>query len=88
MKPGFSKNSKKKKNKKNKRAAKAKGDGDAMMQDAAPGSPVHMTDAGGAVSTPELVTAKDKQRQRMELKRALKVKVAGLKSSRLVTCSA
>lgn len=83
MKPGFSKKSNKKKNKQKKKPGKGKGDGDDIMQDAAASaSPVHMHESAPKATTPEIMTAKDKQRQRMELKKALKVKVATLKSSR------
>lgn len=77
MKVGFGK--KKQKKQKNK-AKKGQGaDGDDAMADAAPPatSPEPtMEDA------PAEVSAKSKQRQRMELKNALKVQVANLKSKR------
>lgn len=78
MKVGFTK--KKVKTKKNKKNSKAK-DGEVTMVDAAPAAAApspepQMTDA------PVELTAKDKQRQRMELKKALKVQVSNLKSKR------
>lgn len=88
MKPGFGK-SNKKKNKQKKKSGKGKRDGDDIMQDAAtvPGSPVQMPAESAAATSPQSVTARDKQRQRMELKKALRVKVANLKSDRLVACA-
>jgi hypothetical protein len=71
-----------KKTKKHKKKAKkaAKGDGDASMQDAAPAAADAMVDA---VVEPEgQLSAKDKQRRKMELKQALRVKVNTLKTTR------
>lgn len=77
MKPGFGNNSKKRKQKRKGKAGKG-GDGDEGMTDAAPTaaapSPEPMTDA--------VPSAKEKQQQRMALKKALKVQVANLKSKR------
>jgi hypothetical protein len=77
MKAGFSK--KKAKVKKNKKGAKAQ-DGDDAMVDAGPAAPPAPSPEPQMADAP--VSAKDKQRHRMELKKALKVQVANLKSKR------
>jgi hypothetical protein len=81
MKVGFGSKGKKHKQKKGKKKGKqGKGDGDERMADVQhPGTPVKVADMEMNMQQP---TAKDKQRQRMQLKRALKVTVAGLKSKR------
>jgi hypothetical protein len=79
MKVGFAKKSKQKKNKQKKNKKKGAGDSDDMMADVQqPGSPV---DAELAPANVQL-SAKDKQRKRMELKKALRVKVSSLKQDR------
>jgi hypothetical protein len=83
MKVGFAQKSKQKK-KKNKQKKKGAGDGDDTMADVQqPGSPV---DAELAPADEQL-SAKDKQRKRMELKKALRVKVSSLKQDRCVLLS-
>lgn len=81
MKVGFGSKGKKHKHKKGKKKNKqGKSDGDERMADVQqPGTPVKAADMEVHMQQP---TAKDKQRKRMELKRALKVNVAGLKSKR------
>jgi hypothetical protein len=82
MKVGFAKKSKQKKNKQKKNKKKGAADGDDMMPDVQqPGSPVdaELAQAG------EQLSAKDKQRKRMELKKALRVKVSSLKQDRCVS---
>ncbi|KAF6265274.1 hypothetical protein COO60DRAFT_1623933 [Scenedesmus sp. NREL 46B-D3] len=73
---GFAKKSKQKKNKQ-KKNKKGAADDDAMMADVQqPGSPVELAPAD------EQLSARDKQRKRMELKKALRVKVSSLKQDR------
>lgn len=79
MKVGFAKKANKKKNKQKKNKKKGAGDGDDMMADVQqPGSPI---DAELAPADGQLC-AKEKQRKRMELKKALRVKVSSLKQDR------
>lgn len=78
MKVGFAKKANKKKNKQKKNKKKG-ADGDDMMADVQqPGSPI---DAKLAPADGQL-SAKEKQRKRMELKKALRVKVSSLKQDR------
>lgn len=76
MKAGFSK--RKAKAKKNKKGGKK--DSDDAMVDAGPAAPPASSPEPQVADAP--VSAKDKQRHRMELKKALKVQVASLKSKR------
>jgi hypothetical protein len=85
MKVGFGQQ-KKKTHKKQKKKDKKNKDGDDTMVDAQPTvrpSP-EQTDMADAAP---VSSAKDKQRQRMELKNALKVQVASLKNKRWVVAS-
>ncbi len=92
MKVGFAnkaKAKKKKSKKSGKKKAAAAAGGDDVMADAPALQPEGMEVAEEEVSADEEgpaaaapVTAKDKHKKRMELKKALKVKVASLKSSR------
>ncbi|KAF8069498.1 PAP8 [Scenedesmus sp. PABB004] len=80
MKPGFgSKAGKKKKSKarRSKKSGKAGADGDDVMADAA-----QQTARGSPAADAELAPALSKHARKVELKRALKVKVAVLKSGR------
>jgi DnaJ-class molecular chaperone len=83
MKVGFGGKGKKKKGGGKKGGGKQKGGkgGDADMADAAGAQPASGGGGGGGGGAPQS-TAKEKQRNRMELKRALKVRVAGLKAHR------
>lgn len=77
MKPGFGKKKQKKQKKKGKKGAAA--DGDDTMADV---GPTTSPEPQMADAPPLEASAKDKQRQRMELKNALKVQVANLKNKR------
>jgi hypothetical protein len=98
MKPGFGSKSKKKKQKKKSKQGKHKAEADATMRDAAAasapaptperqlGPPAAATDAAAepAAAGEGLLTAKARQKGRMQLKKALKVQVACLKGKRCV----
>lgn len=83
MKVGFGGASKKQKKRAKKAAAKkdAKPDGDDAMKDV-PNCTPEPAAAPAAAADGAPLSAKDKQRSRMELKRALKVQVASFKNKR------
>lgn len=88
MQPGFGskKNKKKGKKSKNKKSANADGAYEVDMTDAQPASTVPVSDDPDnlTVETTVPLTAKDKQKRKMELKSQLKVRVKGLKHARWV----
>eukprot|EP00877_Chromochloris_zofingiensis_P012710 jgi/Chrzof1/7693/Cz02g33060.t1 len=78
MKVGFGKQKKRKQKSKNKKSRPT--DGDDVMQDVQPAETTMAAEHSKAAGQPG--SAKEKHRQRMQLKQTLKVKVAGLKANR------